>query len=319
MNQYAIRRLWMAVPTVIGITILIFVAMRVLPGDPLSVIATEGGGQYTLTEEEQKAARASLGLDRPLYSQYLSWMGDVVRGDLGYSFWGDTPIRETVIRRGAISLEIAVLAVLFSWMLGIPLGIISAVKRNGWVDHVIRVAMTLLLAIPSFWIGLTVIMLLVVNFSWRPSLTIVQFWEDPIANLEMVIGPALALGVGLGAGLARLTRSSVLEALYEDYVRTARAKGLAERSVVTRHVIRNAMLPIVTATGATIGALLGGAVATETAFGVPGLGNLLVQALIRRDWMIIQNMVLIYAIIFVIINIIVDLSYAVIDPRIHYR
>lgn len=319
MNQYAIRRLWMAIPTVIGITVLIFIAMRILPGDPLSVIATEGGGQYTLTDEEAQAARASLGLDRPLYRQYLSWMGDVARGDLGYSFWGDTPIRQTVMRRGAISMEIAILAVLVSWLIGVPLGIFSAVHRNGWADHVTRVFMTLLLAIPSFWIGLTAIMLLVVNFSWRPPLTIVQFWEDPVRNLQMVIGPALALGVGLGAGLARLTRSSVLEALHEDYVRTARAKGLAERSVVTRHVVRNAMLPIVTATGATMGALLGGAVATETAFGVPGLGNLLVQALVKRDWMVIQNLVLIYAVIFVLINLVIDLSYGLIDPRINYR
>lgn len=319
MNQYAIRRLWMAIPTVIGITVLIFIAMRILPGDPLSVIATEGGGQYTLTEEEAQAARASLGLDRPLYRQYLSWMSDVARGDLGYSFWGDTPIRQTVMRRGAISMEIAILAVLVSWLIGVPLGIFSAVHRNGWADHVTRVFMTLLLAIPSFWIGLTAIMLLVVNFSWRPPLTIVQLWEDPVSNLQMVIGPALALGVGLGAGLARLTRSSVLEALHEDYVRTARAKGLAERSVVTRHVVRNAMLPIVTATGATMGALLGGAVATETAFGVPGLGNLLVQALVKRDWMVIQNLVLIYAVIFVLINLVIDLSYGLIDPRINYR
>lgn len=319
MNRYAIRRLWMAIPTVIGITILIFVAMRILPGDPLSVIATEGGGQYTLTEEEQKAARASLGLDRPLYQQYFSWMGEVVRGDLGYSFWGDTPIRKTVLRRGAISMEIAILAVAVSWVVGLPLGILGAVHRNSWIDHVTRILMTVLMAIPSFWIGLTVIMLLVVNFAWRPPLTIVQLWEDPVANLQMVIGPALALGVGLGAGLARLTRSSVLESLHEDYVRTARAKGLGERSIVTRHVMRNALLPIVTATGATMGALIGGAVATETAFGVPGLGNLLVQALVKRDWMVIQNLVLIYAVIFVIINLLVDLSYALIDPRIQYR
>lgn len=319
MHRYTMRRLWLAIPTVFGITVLIFIAMRILPGDPISVIATEGGGQYTLTEEELEAARASLGLDRPLYQQYLSWMGDVARGDLGYSFWGDTPIRETVIRRGVISMEIAILAVIVSWVIGIPAGIISATRRNSWVDHVLRVVMTLLLAIPSFWIGLTVVMLLVINFTWRPPLTIVQLWEDPFRNFQMVIGPALALGVGMAAGLARLTRSSVLESLHEDYVRTARAKGLGERPVVARHVLRNALLPIVTATGATMGALLGGAVATETAFGVPGLGNWLVQALITRDWMVIQNLVLIYAVIFVVINLLVDLSYALIDPRIRYQ
>lgn len=309
----------MAIPTIVGITVLIFVAMRVLPGDPLSMITSEGGGQYTLSEEELEAARESLGLNRPLYIQYLSWMGDVVRGDLGYSFWGDTPIRETALRRGAISLEIAILAVIFSWVIGIPLGLLSATRRNSWVDHALRVLMTLLMAIPSFWIGLTVVLFLVLNFNWRPSLTIIQLWEDPVGNLQMVIGPALALGVGIAAGLARLTRSAVLESLHEDYVRTARAKGVHERSVIVRHVLKNALLPIITATGATMGALLGGAVATETAFGVPGLGNWLVQALVTRDWMVIQNLVLIYAVIFVVINLAVDLSYARIDPRIRYQ
>lgn len=319
MQRYMMRRLVLAVPTLFGITVLIFIAMRILPGDPLSVIATEGGGQYTLTDDELEAARASLGLDRPLYQQYGSWIADVLRGDLGYSFWGDTPIRETVIRRGAISMEIAVLAVLVSWLVGIPLGILSATHRNSWVDHALRVLMTLLMAIPSFWIGLTVIMLLVTNFAWRPPLTIAQLWDDPVHNLQMVIGPALALGIGLAAGLARLTRSSVLESLHEDYVRTARSKGLADRIIVFRHVLRNAMLPIVTATGAAIGGLLGGAVATETAFGVPGLGSLLVQALVTRDWMVIQNLVLIYAVIFVLVNLAVDLSYGWIDPRIRYQ
>jgi|SRR5665811_31089 len=319
MHRYTIRRLWLTIPTVLGITLLIFIAMRVLPGDPISMIATEGGGQYFLTPEEIEAARASLGLDRPLYEQYFSWMADVARGDLGYSFWGDTPISETVLRRGAISIEIAILAVLISWVIGIPAGVLSATRRNSWIDHAVRILMTLLLAIPSFWIGLTVVMLLVLNFSWRPSLTIVQLWDDPVTNLQMVIGPSMALGVGIAAGLARLTRSAVLESLHEDYVRTARAKGVAERPVVMTHVLRNALLPIITATGATMGALLGGAVATETAFGVPGLGSYLVQALITRDWMVIQNLVLIYAVIFVLINLAVDLSYARIDPRIRYQ
>ena len=319
MHRYTMQRLWLALPTILGISLLIFVAMRILPGDPISVIATEGGGQYTLTPEELEAARASLGLDRPLHEQYLSWMADVIRGDLGYSFWGDTPISDTVLRRGAISLEIALLAVLVSWAIGVPAGILSATRRNSMLDHAIRLIMTIFLAIPSFWLGLTVVLFIVLNFSWRPSLTIIQLWEDPVANMQMVIGPSLALGVGIAAGLARLTRSAVLESLHEDYVRTARAKGMRERPVILSHVLRNALLPIITATGATMGSLLGGAVATETAFGVPGLGSYLVQALVTRDWMVIQNLVLIYAVIFVLINLAVDLSYARIDPRIRYQ
>jgi peptide/nickel transport system permease protein len=299
--------------------VLIFIAMRVLPGDPIAQIANEGSGQYTLSAEELASARASLGLDRPLPLQYLSWMADVFRGNLGHSFWNTEPIRATVLRRGVISLEIAILAVALSWLIGVPAGIISATRRNSWLDNILRLFMTLFLAIPSFWIGLSAVLFLVLVFTWRPPLTLIQPWEDPVKNLQVVIGPALALGVGLAAGLARMTRSTMLEVLHEDYVRTARSKGVRERVVLARHVFRNALLPIVTTSGAAMGALIGGSVATETAFGVPGLGNYLVQALSRRDWMVIQNLVLIYGIIFVVINLLIDLSYAWIDPRIRYQ
>ena len=318
MQRYILRRLLTAIPTIFGITALIFIAMRVLPGDPIAQIATEGQGQYTLSEAELAEARASLGLDRPLPLQYLGWVADVARGDLGHSFWNTEPISAVIARRGMISLEIAILAVLISWVIGVPVGILSATRRNSWLDNLVRLLMTLFLAIPSFWVGLSMVLFLVLVFTWRPPLAIVQLWQDPVKNLQIVIGPALALGVGLAASLARMTRSAVLEALHEDYVRTARAKGLRERLVVSRHVLRNALLPIVTTSGAAMGALLGGAVATETAFGVPGLGNYLVQALNKRDWMVIQNLVLIYGIIFVVINLLVDLSYAWIDPRIRY-
>lgn len=319
MQRYIMRRLLTAIPTIFGITLLIFIAMRVLPGDPIAQIASEGSGQYTLSAEELAAARASLGLDRPLPQQYLRWMGDVFSGDLGHSFWNTEPIRAVVLRRGAISLEIALLAIAISWLIGVPAGIVSATRRNSWLDNALRLFVTLFLAIPSFWLGLSAVLFLVLVFTWRPPLSIVQLWEDPIQNLQVVIGPALALGVGLAAGLARMTRSTMLEVMHEDYVRTARSKGVRERLVITRHVFRNALLPIVTTSGAAMGALIGGSVATETAFGVPGLGNYLVQALSRRDWMVIQNLVLIYGIIFVAINLLVDLSYAWIDPRIRYQ
>ena len=307
-----------AVPTLFGITLLIFVAMRILPGDPLAQIANEAQGQYRLTDEELAAARASLGLDRPLPEQYVAWMADVARGDLGHSFWNTEPIRDTVIRRGSVSLEIAILAVGLSWLIGVPAGILSATHRNNLSDYVVRLLMTLFLAIPSFWFGLTAVLILVLTFTWRPPLVITDLWQDPFKNLQMVIGPAIALGLGLAAGLARMTRSTILEALFDDYVRTARSKGLREQAVVSRHVMRNALLPVVTTSGATMGALIGGAVATETAFGVPGLGTYLVGALNSRDWMVIQNLVLIYGAIAVVVNIIVDLSYAWIDPRIRY-
>lgn len=319
MQRYLVRRTLTAVPTIFGITVLIFVAMRVLPGDPIAQIASEGQGQYTLSEADLQAARASLGLDKPLPQQYVSWLGDVSRGDLGHSFWNKDPIRDTIIRRGLISLEIAILAMGMSWLLGVPVGILSATRRNSVADTLTRFFMTLFLAVPSFWIGLSLVLFLVLTFTWRPPLTIVQLWQDPVGNLEMVVGPAIALGVGLAAGLARMTRSSVLEALHDDYVRTARAKGLTERFVLSRHVFRNALLPVVTTSGAAMVALLGGAVATETAFGVPGLGSYLVQALNSRDWIVIQNLVLIYGLVTVIVNLAIDLSYAWIDPRIRYQ
>jgi len=318
-QRYILRRLVTAVPTVFGITLLIFVAMRVLPGDPIAMIASEGQGQYVLSPQELTDARISLGLDKPLPLQYVAWMNDVVHGNLGHSFWNKEPISATIGRRGTISLEIALLAVIFSWCVGVPVGMFSATHRNSWLDNITRLLMTLFLAIPSFWIGLSAVLFFVLVFTWRPPLTIVQLWEDPAKNLQMVIGPALAIGLGLAATLARMTRSATLEVMHEDYVRTARAKGLREQLVVSRHVFRNALLPVVTTSGAAIGGLIGGAVATEAAFGVPGLGNYLVQALNQRDWMVIQNLVLIYGVIFVVVNLIVDLSYAWIDPRIRYQ
>jgi peptide/nickel transport system permease protein len=317
-QRYLLRRLATAVPTLFGITILIFIAMRVLPGDPIAQIAAEGQGQYTLTPEELQSARASLGLDKPLPLQYVSWLGDIAHGDLGHSFWNKEPIRDSFERRGMISLEIVALAILISWLVGVPAGIVSATNRNSWLDAIVRLLMTLFLAIPSFWIALMVVLFMVLVFTWRPPLTIVQFWEDPSLNLQMVVGPGLVLGIGLAAVLARMTRSSMLEALHDEYVRTARAKGLTERMLMSRHVFRNALLPVVTTSGAALGALIGGSVATETAFGVPGLGAYLVQAQNTRDWMVIQNLVLLYGLIAVVMNLVIDLSYAWIDPRIRY-
>lgn len=319
MQQYALRRLLLAIPTVIGITVLIFLAMRVLPGDPIAVISSESSGNFVMTPEQLDAARHSLGLDKPLYVQYLSWMSDVAQGNLGESFWTQEHIADLILRRGPITAEIAIIAVVFSWIVGIPLGIVSATRRNSWLDFLTRGTVTVFLAIPSFWIGLVVVLLGILLFTWRPPLTISYLWTDPVSNLEMVVGPGLALGLGLAASTARLARSTMLEVLNEDYVRTARAKGLREQVVLWQHALRNALLPVVTATGLAFSGLLGGAVATETAFGVPGLGNLLVQGLNSRDWMLVQNMVLLYGLIVVVVNFLVDLSYGWIDPRIRFH
>ena len=319
MAKYLIRRSLLALVTIFGVTLVIFLAMRVLPGDPLAMIYGETTGIYVLSEAELQAARASLGLDKPRYEQYLSWMADVFRGDLGHSFWVDTPIRDTILRRGPITAQIAFLAILLSWLIGVPVGVASALWRESTLDYALRFFVTLFMAIPSFWLGLAMILFTVLVFNWRPSITIAQLWEDPKENFLMVIGPSVALGIGIAALIARMTRTTVLETLREDYVRTARAKGLGDWLIILRHVLKNAMLPVITLSGLAFAGLLGGSVAVERAFGFPGLGSALAQGAVERDWMMVQNLTLLFAVIFVLINLAIDILYAWIDPRIRYE
>lgn len=319
MQRYLLSRAIYSIPTIIGITILIFIAMRVIPGDPLAMVGSEGQGIHRLTDEELQALRHDLGLDRPYIVQYLDWMWDVVRLNMGTSFWRGEPIADIIMRRGPITAQIALMAIILSWLIGIPVGLLCAIKRNTPADYLVRGLVTVFMAIPSFWIGLVVVLIGVLWFTWRPPITIFYFWDDPGKNLQITIGPALALGLGLAAVTARMTRSSVLEVLHDDFVRTARAKGLREQAVVWRHVFRNALLPVITLSGLALGGLLGGSVAVERAFSVPGLGQALVLALGERDWTMIQNLVLLYGLIFTLINLLVDLSYAALDPRIRYQ
>ena len=319
MQRYLLSRAIYAIPTIIGITVLIFIAMRVIPGDPLAMVGSEGQGTRVLTAEELQAARRSLGLDKPYVVQYLAWMWDVVRLNMGTSFWRGEPIADIILRRGPITAQIALMAMAVSWLIGVPIGLLCAVKRNTPADYAVRGLVTVFMAIPSFWIGLVVVLVGVLWFTWRPPITIIYFWDDPSRNLQITIGPALALGLGLAAVTARMTRSSVLEVLHDDFVRTARAKGLREQAVVWKHVFRNALLPVITLSGLALGGLLGGSVAVERAFSVPGLGQALVLALGERDWTMIQNLVLLYGLIFTLINLLVDLSYAALDPRIRYQ
>ena len=319
MHQYIMRRILLAIPTLIGVSILIFLVLRVLSGDPLQAMVDEEGGPTSYTEEQKQVILSSLGLDRPLYQQYLSWMIDIAKGDLGFSFWRDTPIRETIQRRGPITAEIGIFAVIISWVVGLPVGVIGAVRRNSVTDYMSRFTVTFFLAAPSFWLGLGFILITVIFFTWRPPITLVHLWEDPWRNLQMTLPPAMAVRLGMAAIIAMMSRATLLEVFREDYVRTARAKGVGEQIVVWRHVMRNAMLPVITVSGLQLANLLGGSVAVERAFSVPGLGAALAQAMNDRDWMVIQNLVLLFAVIFVIINLIIDLTYALIDPRIRFR
>ena len=318
MKKYILKRLIIAIPTIFGITVFIFVGMRIIPGDPLKYVETEGLGYVELTSEELELQRASLGLNKPYYIQYIVWIKDVIRGDFGFSFFTTEPISTIFGRRSPISIEIALIAIFFSFVVGVPLGMLCAVLRNTIFDNISRVGVTVFIAMPSFWLGMLIILFCVLVLEWRPPLKLIQIWDDLGGNLAIVLLPGFTLGIGLSAVIARITRSSALEIFHEDYIRTARAKGLYESLVVWRHVLKNSLLPVVTTLGVALGSLLGGSVSVEKAFGVPGMGNLLVAGIEARDWMMIQNLILIYGIIYTIINLVVDISYAYIDPRIRY-
>jgi peptide/nickel transport system permease protein len=318
MHRYLLRRLGLGILTIVAVSIIIFFVMRVLPGDPL--VAMFGMEGFTkLSEADRARIMADLGLSDPLYVQYARWMHDVATGKLGTSFFRGDNVADLILRRGPLSAEIGFLAVLISWLVGLPVGIISALRPNSAMDNSARVLSILFLAIPGFWLGMLIVLALLFWFNYKAPLIVVHIWEDPWTNLQLVIGPAIVLGLGQAAYIARMSRSSLMEVIREDYVRTARAKGLVERFVVIRHALPNALLPVITLSGILMGFVLGGSVAIEQAFGVPGLGRAMITAVIERDIMVVQNLVFLYALIFVVVNILVDLSYAWFDPRIHYQ
>ena len=320
MQAYIRRRLILAIPTLLGVTVLIFYVMRILPGDPLALVfGAEGDIVKVLNEEELKAAKASLGLDKPLALQYLAWLSDLLRGHLGTSFWRGDSVSELVMRRGPITAQIAVMAVVLSWIVGLPIGVLSAARRNSIGDYISRFFVILFLAVPSFWIGIVVVTMGVIVAHWQPPIGIHFLWDETWKSLQTTFFPAMVLALGMSAILARFARSSLLEVLRQDYVRTARAKGLVEKVVLWRHALRNALPPVITVSGLQLSGLLGGSVVVERAFNVPGLGSALIAAINQKDWMIIQNLTLLYGVVFVLANLLVDLSYAFFDPRIRYE
>ena len=315
MRTYVLKRLLYAIPTIFGITVLIFGIMRILPGDPL-------GAYYGIetiiqwTPEQKAAILRDLGLDKPIAVQYAVWMKDIASGKLGESFFRGDPIINILAQRGPISAQIGIISVAISWIIGLPVGIISAVRPNSIWDMFTSFFTVLFLAIPGFWLGLLVVVACISWFQYKAPIVSVQFWEDPWTNFQIIVGPAIVLGLGQAAFIARMARSSLFEVLREDYVRTSRAKGLIERLVIARHAMPNALLPVLTLSGVLLGFVMGGSVAVEQAFTVPGLGKALVVAAIDRDFNVVQNIVLFYAIIFVMVNLLIDLLYGWLDPRI---
>lgn len=317
MQKYLARRAFFALGTFIGVSVIIFVVLRVIPGDPLvAILGVEGHAQ--MKPEDRVRIMADLGLSDPLPVQYGRWLVDIGAGRLGKSFFRGDTVADLILHRGPITAEIALLSFIISWLVGLPVGILSAFKPNGLPDSVARALSVLFIAIPGFWLGMLVVLALLFWFGYKAPILIVHVWQDPWQNFQIVIGPALVLGLAQGAYIARMSRSCLLEVIGEDFVRTARAKGLRERLVVLRHALPNALLPVVTISGVLLGFVLGGSVAVEQAFGVPGLGRALVVAVIERDIIVVQNLVLLYAAIFVAVNVLVDLSYAWLDPRIRY-
>jgi peptide/nickel transport system permease protein len=317
MRTYFFTRLVLVVPTLLGVATIVFVLLRVVPGDVVLLrLAGEGG---RVAEETLRSERARLGLDRPLWRQYVDWVAGLGRGDLGLSMWTGRPVAQEIGLRLGLSLELTLLATLLAAAVAIPLGILAALHRATWIDYTLRIVTLIGLSMPSFWVGLMIILALLILFRWSPPLTFTTFWADPAANLSQLVWPALVVGFRSVALSARMMRSSLLEVLGEDYVRTARAKGLAERRVVRRHAVRNALLPVVTVVGLESAVILGGLVVTEQVFNLNGLGKLLLEAVTRRDYTLTQGLVMLSASAFVLMNLLVDLCYAWLDPRIRYR
>lgn len=314
MRRYIVGRLLLMIPTLVGVAILTFVIMRAVPGDIVALKYAGSPVPQSVIDEE----RHLLGLDKPMWEQFVVWMGDIARFDLGTSLWTGHSVVDEIEVRFPLSLELAFLATLLAIAIALPLGVIAAVRQDTWVDYAIRVFSIGGLAMPSFWIGILMILTTLTLWGWAPPLVFTPFTEDPVANLAQLILPAIAVGYRYSAVSMRMTRSTVLEVLREDYVRTARAKGLRETVVVMRHALRNALLPVVTVISLEFAFLIGGLVVTEQVFNLNGIGKLLVDAVAHRDYTLIQAIVLLLAAVFVLINFLVDMVYVVLDPRIRY-
>ena len=317
MRTYILKRLLLIVPTLLGAASLVFLIMRVIPGDVALLIL--GGDAGTVDQQQLTAMRKHLGLDQSLLMQFGAWIWGVVRLDFGTSLWTGQPVIHELLIRLPLSLELALFATLVSVIIAIPLGMLAAVRQDTWVDYVVRVVSIGGLAIPGFWVGILTILALVIFFGWGPPLEFTPPWVDPWANFSMMIWPIVTVGYRFSAVTTRMTRSTVLEVLREDYIRTAWAKGLGERTVVIRHALKNAMLPVITLIGTEFAFLIGGLVVTETVFTLNGIGRFVVDAVAHRDYPVVQALVFLIAFSFVIVNLLVDLTYAWFDPRIRYR
>lgn len=324
MQRYILRRVLLMAPTIVGVTFALFMLIRFIPGDVIQQIAGESA---VITPEVRADIERRLGLDQPWYTQYWAWLFDALRGDFGESLRSGVPIGEELRHRLPVTFELTTLALMVSLLIALPVGILSAVRQDTWMDYVARSVAIGALAVPVFWLATLVIVLPSVWWKVAPPLKYVDLWDDPWQNLQIMlfpygkfipVGPAVLLGVGLSGTVMRLTRAQMLEVLRQDYIRTAWAKGLRERTVITRHAMKNALIPVVTVVGLQLPFLIGGAVIIESIFSIPGTGRYLLSAIQGLDYTVVQGVVLIIAIAVVVSNLLVDLTYAYLDPRIRY-
>jgi len=317
MLSYAIRRILLTIPTLIAVAVLVFFVLRVVPGDIVEIKLTAEGGM--VSEEEIMREKERLGLNDPIMVQFYKYMIGLPQGDLGISLWTENNVSAEIAARIGLSFELAVLSTVLAVLIAFPLGTLSALFRGSILDYVIRLLTIGGIAVPSFWLGMLIIMMLLATVGQLPPLGTVGLFEDPLTNLYQLIWPALSVGYRYSSVTARMLRSSILEVLSEDYIRTARAKGVFERIVIIKHGMRNALLPTVTVIGLEFAFLLGGLVVTESVFNLNGIGKLFVDSVVRNDLNLLQGLVLTVATGFVIINLLVDLLYAALDPRIRYQ
>jgi peptide/nickel transport system permease protein len=314
-RRYLLIRVASLVPTLLGVSVAVFLLIRLIPGTVVEqMIGTEG----LYSEETMRALRAFFGLDAPLHLQYARWMGGVLRGDLGTSWRTGMPVSEMILGRLQVTVELTLGAMLVAVAVGVPLGMLSARRENTGLDHVVRVVSLFSLSIPVFWQATMLILAVSLWLGWAPAVDFVPAWIDPGRNLAIIALPSLALGTAVAAVFMRMTRSSLLEVMRQDYVRTARAKGLHESGVLWGHALKNSLIPLITVAGVQVGYLLGGVVVTEEVFTLPGVGRLLLWAVFQRDYPLVQGTILFVAALFMLSNLLVDLIYAYVDPRIRY-
>ena len=321
MQQYLARRLIFGVLTAVLVSLLVFALMRIAPGDVAQSIAAEqaGGEEGTVSEEQLEQIREALGLNRPLYIQYLDWMGGFVIGDWGNSLFTKRPVFTEFKKKFMVTIELVVISQVIAVAIGLPAGVLMALKQDSWIDYVVRIGSLAGLSIPSFWSAVLLLVAGAYFFRWSPPIGYIEFQDNPMGNLSQFIWPSLMLGYISAATKSRMMRSTMLEVLRQDYIRTAHAKGLRQFIVTSRHALKNAMIPVITVIGITTALSLGGSVVMERVFVLPGIGNYIVDGMLQRDYPVVQSMVLVFASAVIVVNLLVDLSYGWLDPRVRYQ